>query len=115
MSTQTIQAPVTIEWDDSAVIVFSFLDSNNNQQFCGFVHLGFAQQTGSQTQVNKVLQTAQSIQVSADPQSWVETCKNSHRNQNNKVQITYDDSTSQNYTTVTAQTFQLQLLFSLAG
>ncbi|HXO21978.1 MAG TPA: hypothetical protein VOA87_18845 [Thermoanaerobaculia bacterium] len=114
MSTQTVKKPVTIVWDDSVVIVFSFVDNAGTTQTCGFTHLGFAIQAGSNTQVSNVLQTVQAVQASADPQSWVETIKNSHRTGNN-VDIVFDDSTSQPFTTSTAQPFQLQILLSLSG
>lgn len=118
MSVQTVQQTVTIEWDDSVVIVFSF-NGTAGKVFCGFPHTVVAtqSQTGSQTQVSAILQTLQQvgIQVSLDPATWVETIKNGSRASGNKITIVYEDSTSVNYTTQTGTIFQLQQLFSLAG
>ena len=115
MSLQTQSVVPAIEWDDSVVFIFSW---NNRQFFSGFVHMQIALSTaqGSQTQINSILQQIQQsqVQVSTDPQSWLEAIKNAARN-NSKVSITFDDSTSVNYTTQTAQPFQLQILFSITG
>jgi hypothetical protein len=53
------------------------------------------------------------VQLSNDPATWVETVKYGARG--NSITITYDDSTSVNYTTQTAQPYSLQQLFSIAG
>jgi hypothetical protein len=119
MTIQSIQAPVTIEWDDSVVIVFSFVTPGGQKTFSGFNHqIPSAQSVvGQQTQVTNILQIIQQqgLQVTADPQTWVETLKNSHRNQNNFVSIVFEDAVSLVYTTQTNQSFTLQPLFSLAG
>lgn len=116
MSVQTVQTSVNIEWDDGVVMVFSFAASGG-KMFCGFVHQVLAVQvtSGSQTQVSAVLSTVQqqAVQVSVDPQTWVETVKNAARG--GKATIVFDDSTNTNYTTQTAQSFQLQLLHSISG
>jgi hypothetical protein len=116
MSTQTLQTSVNIEWDDGVVMVFSF-DAPAGKMFCGFVHqvLALQVQSGSQTQVSAVLQVVQqqAIQISLDPQTWVETIKNAARG--GKATIVFEDAISANYTTQTNRTFQLQLLFSVHG
>jgi hypothetical protein len=116
MSARTVSAQPTIIWDDSVVVVFSFQDGGSTFN-CGFVHLGLQFQTvvGSATQVSQILQTTtqQGIQVSNDPQTWIETLKFGHRG--NQIQIVYDDSTNVNYTNMLAQPFQLQVLYSLSG
>ncbi len=116
MSTQTFNGSLSIEWDDSVVIVFSFT-FNGTQFFCGFNHqvLAVVVQAGSQTQVTPILQTVQQqgIQISLDPQTWVETAKTAARG--GKATVVFDDATSVIYTTVTNQSFTLQSLFSLTG
>ena len=86
--------------------------------FCGFLHQIFAMQLvqGTQTQVTNALATVQQqgIQVSLDPQTWVETVKNGSRGSGTAT-VVYDDSTSVPYTTQTNQSFQLQILFSITG
>jgi hypothetical protein len=117
MSLQSVQTSVTIVWDDSVVIVFQFTDNANVQRTCAGVQI--QAQFGSNTQVSQILQTTQQagIQIANDPQTWVETVKNAHRNSNTRLAIAFDDSISANYTPPgnPAQTFQLQLLYSLAG
>lgn len=117
MSLQTAQkTTVDIEWDDGAVIVFSFQGASG-QVFCGFPHsvVALQNQTGTQTQVTATLQNVQqsAIQVSADPATWVETVKQGARG--GKITIEYDDQTNVNYTTFTNKIFTLQQLFSIAG
>jgi hypothetical protein len=118
MTTQTISAQPTIEWDDGVVFVFSFNDSSNTQQFAGFVHIQVqvASAVGSNTQVSQVVTVVnqQQIQFSTDPECWVETLKAAARGPKS-ITITYEDSINTNYTTQTNQSFQLQQLFSLAG
>jgi hypothetical protein len=118
MTIQTVQSALTIEWDDSVVFVFSFTGTAG-KQFAGFVHQILALQsvTGSQTQVTAVLQTVQQngIQVSLDPQTWVETVKNVARNTQTQAKVVYDDTASVTYTTGTNQSFTLQQLFSVTG
>jgi len=117
MSVQTVQASVTIEWDDGAVIIFSFTGAAGSKVYCGFPHLvpAWQNQTGTQTQVTATVASIQqsAMQVSADPATWVETVKQGARN--GKITIVYDDSTNTNYTNANATPFQLQQLFSLAG
>jgi hypothetical protein len=117
MTVQSVAASLTIEWDDSAVLVFSFVDQSGNKWYCGFPHVipAVQQQVGSQTQVNTILQVLQqtALQVTADPQTWVETVKNGARG--NKVTVVFEDSTTVVYTTQTNQSFTLQQLFSVAG
>ena|SRR5262249_29091218 len=116
MSIQAVTVPLKIEWDDSVVLVFSF-DGPAGRVFCGFVHQVLALQfvTGSQTQVTPALQVVQQqgIQVSLDPQTWVETAKAAARG--GQATVVFDDALSVFYTTQTNQTFQLQALFSLTG
>ena len=121
MSTQTVTTSVNIEWDDGAVMVFSFSDGGTTF-FCGFVHQipALQIQTGTQTQskINPDVQTLQqqAFQVTLDPQTWVETVKFAHRDQKtNKLTIVYDDSTNFGYTTLTQKVFQLQAVFSICG
>jgi hypothetical protein len=118
MSAQTVSAQPTIEWDDSVVFVFSFLDGGGNRQFSGFVHiqLALALAQGSATQVTQAIQVVnqQQIQFTTDAQCWLDTVKNAARAKN-AISITFDDTLSQVYTTQTNQSFQLQQLFSLAG
>jgi hypothetical protein len=117
MSTKVFTGAVSIEWDDSVVMVFSFVDGGTTF-FAGFTHVGIALQNtiGTQTQINAITQTINqnAIQISADPQTWVETVKTGAR-PNGSIKVVYDDSTSIPYTTQTAQPFSLQILFSIAG
>lgn len=118
MSQQTAsQVSVTIEWDDSVVIVFSFQGSSGSTVYCGFPHVipAWQNQTGTQTQISSRVQsiTQQAVQISGDPGTWVETVKNGARN--NKITIVYDDSTNVNYTTDIGTSYQLQQLFSITG
>jgi hypothetical protein len=110
------QVGVTIEWDDSSVIVFSF-QGTSGTQYCGFPHLvpAWQSQTGTQTQVSATEQSLKQagVQISADPATWVETVKYGARG--NKITIVYDDTTNTNYTTQTAQPYQLQQLYSIHG
>ncbi len=116
MSVQTTQTSVAIEWDDGAMLIFSF-DGENGKVYCGFPHIvpAWQNQTGTQTQVTATLQNIKqtAVQVSGDPGTWVETVKQGARN--GKITVVYDDSTNTNYTTQTATPYQLQLLYSLAG
>ena len=118
MSVATYTGNVSIDWDDSVVIVFSFTN-NGTKFFAGFVHQVISVQstTGTQTQVNSILQNIQqnSIQVALDPATWVETIKTGARGTSNPITVVYEDSTSMPYTTLTNQPFQLQLLHSIAG
>ena len=118
MTTQTISAQPTIEWDDGVVFVFSFTDQNGNKQFSGFVHMQIqlAAAQGSNTQVSQLVTAVnqQQIQFSSDPGCWVETLKTAFRNKSN-IGIVYDDQVDTPYTTLTNQSFQLQQLFSLTG
>jgi|HubBroStandDraft_6_1064221.scaffolds.fasta_scaffold262756_3 hypothetical protein len=111
------QISVTIIWDDSVVLVFSFQDSNNNTQYCGFPHLvpAWQSQSGKQTQISATVQsiTQAGVQVSADPATWVDTVKYGARG--NKISVVYDDTINVNYTTQTAQPYQLQQLYSIHG
>ena len=111
IQTATQVAP-TLVWDDGVVFIFSFT-FNGTQYYGGFPHMqiALANATGSQTQVNKVLQTLQQsqLQVTTDPGCWIDTLKN-----NKAVDIVFDDSTSVNYTTQTAQPYDLQVLYSIA-
>jgi hypothetical protein len=116
MAIQTVTVPLKLEWDDSVVLVFSF-DGPAGQVFCGFVHQVLAVQfvSGSQAQVTPALQIVQQqgIQVSLDPQTWVETAKTGARGGN--ATVVFDDALSTVYTTQTNQSFQLQALFSLTA
>lgn len=121
VSIQTVSTSINIEWDDGAVMIFSFSDQGTTY-YCGFVHqIGALQvQTGTQTQskINPDVQylQQQAFQVTLDPQTWVETAKFAHRDQkNNKLLIVYDDTTNFNYTTVTTKSFQLQAVYSVTG
>jgi len=111
IQTATQVAP-TLVWDDGAVFIFSFV-FNGSTYYAGFPHvqIALASATGTQTQVNKVLQTLQQsqLQITTDPGCWIDTLKN-----NKAVDITFDDSTSVNYTTLTAQPYALQDLYSIA-
>jgi len=119
MSVQTASnVPLKIEWDDSVVIVFSFDSPSGGRAFCGFLHQILAVQLvqGTQTQINAALAAVQQtgIQLSLDPQTWVETVKNGSRGSGTAT-VVFDDSTSVPYTTQTNQSFQLQILFSVTG
>jgi hypothetical protein len=119
MSAQTVSnTPLTIEWDDSIVIAFSFDGAAGNRVVCGFVHQVLAVQfvSGSQTQITSVLQQVvqQGIQASLDPQTWVETIKAGARS-GGSATVVYDDSVSVTYTTQTNRSFTLQQLFSVTG
>ncbi len=111
------QVGVTIEWDDSVVIVFSFQNSAGATQYCGFPHLvpAWQSQSGTQTQITSTVQSISQagVQVSADPATWVETVKYGARG--NKITVVYDDTINVNYTTQTAQPYQLQQLYSIHG
>jgi hypothetical protein len=71
---------------------------------------------GSQTQVSAALAQVQQqgVQLSFDPQSWVETVKTGARS-GGAATVVFEDSISTIYTTQTNQSFQLQQLFSIAG
>jgi hypothetical protein len=116
MSTKTVTTGVSIIWDDSIVLVFQFTDGGTTYQ-AGFLHVGFQAQSqwGSTTQVSAILQQTaqQGVQISNDPGTWVETVKYGARG--NQISLTYDDSTTVNYTTQTAQPYNLQILYSVAG
>jgi hypothetical protein len=116
MSVQTVTVPLKVEWDDSVVLVFSF-DGPAGRTFCGFVHQILATQfvSGSQTQISPILQVIQQqgIQVSLDPQTWVETVKTAARG--GQAVVVFDDATSVVYTTQTNLSLTLQTLFSVAG
>jgi hypothetical protein len=116
-ATTASQVSVTIEWDDSVMIVFSFQNSAGSTVYCGFPHIvaAWQNQSGTQTQVSAKVQsvTQSAVQVSGDPATWVETVKYGARG--NKITIDYDDTISVNYTTQTANPFQLQLLYSIRG
>jgi hypothetical protein len=118
MSATTYNGNVSLEWDDSVVLVFSFTH-NGTKQFAGFGHqvISLQSTTGTQTQVSAILQNIQqtAVQFAVDPATWVETVKTGARGNSNPITIVYDDSTSQPYTTQTAQPFQLQILYSIAG
>lgn len=117
MSTQSLNTNLTIEWDDSVVIVFSFQDGAGATWYGGFVHQIFSIQmtSGTQTQVSTILQSIQqtAIQQALDPGTWVETVKTGARG--GKVTVVYDDVINVPYTTQTAQSFQLALIYSIAG
>lgn len=117
VSVKSYTGGVLINWDDSVVMVFSFQDGGTTY-YCGFTHVGVALQNtvGSQTQINSIVQTISqnALQISADPQTWVETIKTGARG-TSAISIVYDDSTNIPYTTNTAQNFQLQILYSVAG
>jgi hypothetical protein len=110
------QVSVTIEWDDGVMIVFSFQNAGSTV-YCGFPHIvpAWQNQSGTQTQVSAKVQsvTQSAVQVSGDPATWVETVKYGARG--NKITIDYDDTINVNYTTQTANPFQLQQLFSIRG
>ena len=112
----TYRGSVSIEWDDSVVLIFSFTDRGTTY-YAGFTHLTFAAQNavGTQKQINQITQvlSQNAIQVSGDPQSWVETVKNAGRG--NTIKVVYEDSISTPYTTTTAQSYDLQLLHSISG
>jgi hypothetical protein len=108
---------LSIDWDDSVVMVFSF-DGPSGRVSCGFLHQILAVQLvqGSQTQVSAALAVVQQqgVQLSLDPQTWVETVKTGARS-GGAATVVFDDANSIIYTTQTNQTFQLQQLFSIAG
>ena len=118
MSIATFNGNVNIEWDDSVVLVFSFTH-NGTKLFAGFAHQVISVQstTGTQTQVSAILQNIQqtAVQFAMDPATWVETVKTGARGNSNPITVVFDDSTSQPYTTLTNQPFQLQILHSIAG
>jgi hypothetical protein len=118
MAIKTANVVPKIQWDDSVVFVFSFVDGGTTF-FAGFVHQQLSQATvaGSQIQINSILaQILQSqLQVASDPQSWLDTIKTSSRS-GNAIVINYEDSVSTIYTTqIPTLSFTLQQLFSLAG
>jgi hypothetical protein len=118
MSVQTATGQLEIEWDDDFVMVFSFAGPSGGKLYCGFVHAIQSSQlvTGSQTQTTPtVAQISQmGVQLTLDPQTWVETAKNGAR-ATTGAKVVYDDSTSINYTTSTGTIFALQVLYSLSG
>lgn len=117
MSVQTATGQLEIEWDDDFVMVFSFTGAAG-KLYCGFVHAIQSSQlvTGSQTQTTPTVQqiSQMGVQLTLDPQTWVETAKNGARSTAG-AKVIYDDSTSINYTTSTGTIFQLQILYSLSG
>jgi hypothetical protein len=120
VSIQPVTTTINIEWDDGAVVIFSFSDGGT-KYFAGFVHQIPALQvtTGVQTQskVNPDVQYLHQFsgQVTLDPQAWVETVKAAHRDQQKQLTIVYDDTTNFNYTTMTQRVFQLQPVYSISG
>jgi hypothetical protein len=118
MTIQTVTSPLAIAWDDSVVFVFSF-NGVAGPLFGGFVHQILALQftTGSQTQVSTALQIVQQqgVQVSLDPQTWIETIKTAARTPGATATVVYDDALSAVYTTGSNQSFTLQQLFSVSG
>lgn len=108
---------VTIEWDDSVVIVFSFQGASG-KVYCGFPHIipAWQSQSGTQTEVSAKVQSISqtAVQISGDPATWVETIKYGSRD-GKTISIVYDDTTNVNYTTSTATSYQLQLLYSITG
>lgn len=120
MSVQTVpQVKVNIEWDDGAVIVFSFTGADGTTVYSGFPHLvpAWQSQTGEQTQVSKTVQTIQqtALQISADPATWVETVKQGARADKATLTIVYDDSFVHYTTAVPSTSFDLHLLYSITG
>lgn len=109
---------VTIEWDDSVMLVFSFTPSGGSKQYCGFPHIipAWQSQSGTQTEVSARVQSISqaAFQISGDPATWVETVKYGSRD-GKTINVTYDDTTNVNYTTSTATSYQLQLLYSING
>ncbi|HVR47269.1 MAG TPA: hypothetical protein VMT95_11640 [Candidatus Binatia bacterium] len=109
---------VTIEWDDSVMIIFSFTPSGGSKQYCGFPHVipAWQSQSGTQTEVSAKVQTISqaAFQISGDPATWVETVKYGSRD-GKTITIVYDDTTNVNYTSSTATPYQLQLLYSITG
>ena len=117
MSQQTAsQVNVNIEWDDGVMIVFSFPGASGTL-YCGFPHIvpAWQNQSGTQTQVSSTVQSIvqSAVQISGDPATWVETVKYGARG--NKIDVVYDDTINVNYTTQTANPFQLQQLYSIHG
>jgi hypothetical protein len=116
-ATTASQVSVTIEWDDGVMLVFSFPGASGTL-YAGFPHVvpAWQNQTGTQTQLSATVQSIvqSAVQISGDPATWVETVKYAARG-GNKIDIVYDDSTSVNYTTQTANPFALQQLYSLHG
>jgi hypothetical protein len=110
-----------VQWDDGVVFVFSFSHQQVNRT-CGIFHNVISVQSsqGVQTFVSQLLQSIQqgALQVSADPQTWIETVKNASRGTtNNQIVISYDDNVQFPYTPAVPSppNFQLQFLYSLAG
>jgi hypothetical protein len=95
MSVATFRGQVNIVWDDGAVTIFEMGNVKG-----AVVHLGQQVAIGALT-------------IAADPQSWLETVKQSHRGLT--ITITYEDSVNGNYTNANGQPFQVQQLFSIAG
>jgi len=113
MTIQTAsQVAPALVWDDGVVFIFSFT-FNGTQYYGGFPHMqvALANATGTQTQVSNILQSIKQtqLQFQTDPGCWIDTLKN-----NKAVDIVFDDSTSVNYTTQTAQPYALQVLYSIA-
>lgn len=110
------QVNVSIVWDDGVVIVFSFAGASGTL-YGGFPHVvpAWQSQTGTQTQVSATVQSIvqSAMQISGDPGTWVETIKASARG--NKIDVVYDDTINFNDTTQTANPYQLQHLYSIAG
>src|SRR5713101_4873942 len=110
---RSVTGDVKIEWDDSVVMVFSIRD-HGTTFYAGFTHLGVALQNtvGNQKQINAITQiiNQNAIQLSADPQTWVETIKTGARGATYKITVVYDDTLSTPYTTNTGQNFDLQIL-----
>lgn len=109
---------VTIEWDDSVMIVFSFTPSGGSKQYCGFPHViaAWQSQSGTQTEVSARVQSLSqtAFQISGDPATWVETVKYGARD-GKTINVTYDDTINVSYTTSTANNYQLQQLYSING
>lgn len=128
MALQTANSPFTVEWDDGAMFIFSFVAAGT-KLFCGFPHqvLSVASLSGTQTQVTAILQqiNQQQVQLTADPATWIETVKTGARGSTTQT-VSYDDNLTVSYTTTLlsggsppatqpGQNFTLQVLYSIAG
>jgi hypothetical protein len=91
MTIQTISTIPLLIFDDGAVLLFQFTDTNNNLIVTGFLHRPLS---AAETETGNPPIT---FSETSDLGSWLETVKNAVRNQR-LVRLIYDDANANSYT-----------------